>query len=771
MLLLITAAGGINAQIIDIPDENFKNKLLSSSIDNPAALDNFGTGIIVDTNDNGEIEMEEALLVYTFHLSSSNISSLEGIEHFTNLNQIVAGYNNLTSVDLTGLDNLKMVNIAFNPMTSINVTNLSGLERLYLYSNELTSLDLTGLDSLEDLSCGENDFINLTISNLPSLQKLSIEYTYYGSGSSLQELMLFNLPSLTELFLDNCNLSSLDFSGVPNLELLSALHNPFTSIDVSGLTQLLNMGISYTELTELDLSNNQSLKTISVQHSNQLESINLKNGGLCNFYLLPYNENLAYICIDEGEDVNIEEDMTPFPLVNVQYNTYCTFTPVGLHNTITGSFTYDEDGNGCDEDASISTFFEVSLSGDQNGYYYTNTGGYAFYLPEGNYTVTPNIGNDWFIISPESVTVNLEGVDNTVTQDFCIAPDGVHPDAEVIIVPVTTAQPGFDAVYKIIYKNKGNQTLSGDVTFTYDDTVLDYVEASLLETSSEEGLLVWSYDNLMPFEEREIWVTLSVNSPMETPAVNIGDEILYSASISPLNNDETIIDNTFGLKQIVVGSLDPNDITCLDGEIVNPDRIGEYLYYNINFENTGTAPATFIVVEDEINEEQFDISTLKLLNASHDVETRVTGNKVEFYFNDINLAADGGKGNVVFKIKTLNTLQENDNVMQQANIFFDYNFPIETNEANTTFATLSNTVFTKDNSVTLYPNPSKDIVNITVNTAITSVQLYDVQGRLLQTKEVKGFNTQLDISAQPSGLYFAKIKTENGTKVEKIVKE
>jgi hypothetical protein len=224
------------------------------------------------------------------------------------------------------------------------------------------------------------------------------------------------------------------------------------------------------------------------------------------------------------------------------------------------------------------------------------------------------------------------------------------------------------------------------------------------------------------------------------------------------------------LEQVVVSSYDPNDITCLEGESVDPSKIGEYLHYNINFENTGTAPATFIVVKDMIDEAKFDINTLQVLHASHAVETRVTGNKVEFYFGDINLAALG-KGNVVFKIKTLNTLQVNDDVAQQADIFFDYNWPIETNEAVTVFEVLSLGEYETDNSVKVYPNPAKDRVTITAASQVESIEVYDMQGRLLQSAIVNGTEVEMDVSSRNTGVYFVKVETDRGMKVEKVVKE
>src|SRR5690606_40261906 len=169
--------------------------------------------------------------------------------------------------------------------------------------------------------------------------------------------------------------------------------------------------------------------------------------------------------------------------------------------------------------------------------------------------------------------------------------------------------------------------------------------------------------NLPPFATREILITLNVNGPMDTPAINIGAVLNYAVTISIPETDENPGNNVMGLKQVVVGSFDPNDITCLEGDTKTPDAIGDYLHYNINFENTGDAAATFIVVENDINELQYDINSLEILYASHEMTAAVEDNMVRFRFDDINLGAEG-KGNVTYKIKTNATLQEGDAVTQ-----------------------------------------------------------------------------------------------------------
>ena len=219
----------------------------------------------------------------------------------------------------------------------------------------------------------------------------------------------------------------------------------------------------------------------------------------------------------------------------------------------------------------------------------------------------------------------------------------------------------------------------------------------------------------------------------------------------------------------VVNAFDPNDKICLQRNIVSPTEIGKYLHYIINFENTGTASAVNVVVKDMIDNSKFDIASLQMLTSSHPVQARVTDNKIEFIFENIQLQPNA-HGNVVFKIKTKSTLAPNDIVTNKADIFFDYNFPIETNTATTIFQLLGTQDFSIDESIQIYPNPTNDFVNIKAKGTINSIQLFDVQGRIIKASTIKDTETRFDISQYDSGIYFVKINTDKGVKTEKLIK-
>ncbi|GEP50342.1 hypothetical protein FNO01nite_10140 [Flavobacterium noncentrifugens] len=480
---------------------------------------------------------------------------------------------------------------------------------------------------------------------------------------------------------------------------------------------------------------------------------------------------LEFVCADEFQ---LNDNDFNFRNPAVVVNSYCSFTPGGNFNTINGKVTFDENSNGCDENDAPHPLMKMKINdGTNQASTFTNASGdYRFYTNAGNFTVTPEFENPaYFTATPATATINFPENDNSVaTQNFCFAANAVHPDLEIVIAPLVPARPGFNAMYQIVYKNKGNQTLSGNISFNFDDALLDFIAASIVPDAQATGLLSFNYANLRPFESRSINVSLKLNAPTETPPVNIDDQLAFSATINPVATDETPEDNVFQYTQTVVGSFDPNDKQCLEGTAVSAAQIGKYLHYMINFENTGTHVAENVVVKDVIDVTQFDINSLQILSATAGMSVNINGNVVEFIFEGIHLPI-GGHGNVLFKIKTLQSLVPNSSVSNAADIFFDYNAPIVTHPALTRFQNLSVAAVAVDHSIAVYPNPASADVNVKSATNIQIVELYDIQGRILETKTTNSKWVSIDISDKDAGIYFLKVTSDKGSKTEKIVKK
>ncbi|MBC7525265.1 MAG: T9SS type A sorting domain-containing protein [Flavobacterium sp.] len=876
-ILLLLFSGVINAQIVNIPNANFKTKLISLG---------------VDTNNDGQIQNIEALAITDLDVSSSNISNLTGILSFLNITKLTCSNNALATLNVSNLNNLVELRCNNNFLTAINVggTNLYRLDCSY---NQLTILNLNGLPNEPlFLDCNNNNLISLNFGTLSSLSTLNcsnnqlttlelsnITIIYYGFNCSNNLLASLITPlsgsvycsnnQLTSLILNTYNtdvdcsnnlLTSLGVSGhtgflncsnnqLTNLNVtgasfaklncsnnsLSTLdltntsiggndstsgidcsfnqlsgftfdntlisnfkcnNNLLVDLDLSGVTLTKSIDCSNNQLTNINFGNNSKTPTINVKN-NLLTSIDISNcflitGLNCSDNLLSTifakngrneyidftnNPDLIFICADQDQI----SSLASVALSTTAVNSYCNFFPGGKYNTIAGVSRLDADNNGCSTLDFGYSNLRINISdGFDIGSTFTNsTGNYKFFTQSLDYVLTPALENPlYFNVAPTSIAINfIENSYLTQNQDFCVTPNGVHNDLEVIIYPVRQAKPSFDSEYILVYKNKGNQVVSGSVNLNFNDTLTDFVSSNPALDSQTFNTLTWNYFNLLPLQSRTINFTLNINDSNETPPVNNGAILAFTATINPSELDEVPNDNTFAYNQTVVDLYNPNNITCLQGENLPSSQIGTYLYYSIQFENTGTSTVANVVLRQTIDSNKFNLSSLQILNSSAEVRAVITNNVLELIFEGINLVGVtgnppvGGHGDVLFKIKTNNNIANNASVFQKAGIYFDYNFPIVTNDAETTFGTLNSQVFEKDNSVKVYPNPTKSIVNIESNFNIQSIELYDVQGRILETILATKTISRLDLSSQASGIYFLKIKTDKGSKVEKVVKK
>ncbi len=894
-LIICLITGSLNAQIVNIPDFNFKDTLV-----NNFCVDTDLDGVFdsdADTNNDGEIQLSEAQSVVSLNLSSEDIMDMTGIESFVNLEVLDCSNNFFNAIDLTTLNALRILDISgnllveldidfnlnleeldcsFNAITALNINLNLDLERLNCASNNITSIDVSTHPSLTALVCDNMFSLNtLNVSQCPNLNTVNCEFSsisnlnassnpnlefLYCFSNNINALNINQTPALKVLHCYDNNISNLDVTTSPLLEDLEPRFNNIFTLDVSQNLQLqrlilnsndlssidvtqnlqlqyfslsnnslisnidlsqninlLDFSCSNTQLTSLDVTqnvilqdlripfnqltsldltqnpqleylyaNNNQLTTLDLTENpnflqirlddNDLISLFLKNGNQETSNLtFEGNDDIEYICADEVDMFIVDLRLSDYGYSNTVLNTYCSFEPGGNFYTITGNIIYDLNNDGCDATDTPQPHIRIDIEDVntiQESTYTGSDGTYFFYTFDGDFDLTPNLEQPtWFNLTPPVANIILvDGTPEIVNQDFCISANGVHNDLEIAVAPITPSRPGFDAVYQIVYNNKGNQTLSGNFEFNYDASVLDFVSATITPETQNSGSLTWNYTDLLPFENRSVYVTLNVNSPADSPPVNIDDVLQFNVTINPIAGDEFPNDNSFEYHEAVVGAFDPNNITCLQGNILPTIDIGGFLHYIINFENEGNAPAENVVIEVDIDDLQYDINTLRVLNASHEVQTRLEDGKAKFIFEGISLAASGGHGNILIRIKSNDNLNEGDSVMKKANIYFDYNFPIQTNTANTTYQNLSVNEFGFDRDFLLFPNPATDQIMIKSKYQIENVRIFDLHGRKTLSQKGNAFEIAIDLSSLSDGVYFIEMTNKNRTLIEKLIK-
>jgi len=777
--LFIFSISFVNSQIIDFPDTNLKSYLLHSEIGDVIQIAYNLDGEIfgIDTNNDGEIQISEANQVSrlaidpSYYNFSNSISSLSGLEHFSNMTELIfVNVNSGNSLDIENLSSVEILRIFYPTTQELNLVNMTSLTELRVTNVAFNSLDFTNCNcvNLEEVSLEESLINNVNVNSLVGLKNFNAYFV------DLQSVDLSSNVNLEQLSLYATQVSQLDLSQNSNLINFALYLNGIIDVDLTVLPNLQGVVISDTNVSTLDFSQSPNLDYLSISDSN-INFLNLKNGTFSNTSDL-YFSNITYLCVDDGNEVN-QINLSTSNISSI--NSYCTFNPGGDYYTVEGQNKIDANLNGCDvNDYPYSNLkFNISSTSNNWTYYADASGNYSIPLSEGSHVISTELLNsEYFTISPNSVLVDFPTDTSPYAQDFCIIPNGVYNDLEVVMFPVTESIPGFDAIYKLKYKNNGNTLMSGSVELDYnfDSDYLQFVSAIPVNDNEVNNILSWNFSDLAPTESREIFVTFNLNSPTDPifPLDN-ADILHYITGINPINSDETPYDNIFHLVLQVVNSYDPNDIRCLEGETILPDDVGKYVHYLIRFENLGTANATNIVVKNTIDVSKFDLNTLVPLDGSHNYVTRINANNdVEFIFEDIQLPFDDANndGYLVYKIKTQESLVLGDEFTNQAEIYFDFNAPIITNNYITEIT--EDNLSVNDFNITdirIYPNPVKDVLTIKASFSINEINIYDIEGRkVLQT--VQNEINQIDMSALDTGIYFLNLISDSKTETFKVIK-
>ncbi len=262
----------LNSQIVDIPDQHFKDRLIDHVP-------------VIDTNEDGEIQESEAeefngtLDVSGTSSEPGQIEDLTGIESFVNISTLNCNYNLITELDLSNNVSLRTLSASGNLFESINLNNNYNLEFLQSNFGQLNSLDT---------------------SQNPLLRFL------YVQGNSLTELDLTNNPLLIGLIIDN---------------------NEIDEMDVTVNTALRFVYCRNNILSDLDFSNNHQMITLDCKNNSLLEYIDLNNGTnenliisggtqSCNFENLPLLET---VCLDD-----VSSDLANFIMVQVGHQVQFT---------------------------------------------------------------------------------------------------------------------------------------------------------------------------------------------------------------------------------------------------------------------------------------------------------------------------------------------------------------------------------------------------------------------------------------------------------------
>lgn len=471
--------------------------------------------------------------------------------------------------------------------------------------------------------------------------------------------------------------------------------------------------------------------------------------------------------------------------------TDCNFNwPMEDHTaTVCGTTYLDANQNGVWDDN------ESVLPGAQIVFYTWGSGEFvedvvAYSNENGEYCITAPIG--WGSFTGIYSTANAETL-SVVLQ----IPNGLEPgtavdnanigfyfvenaiEVSVNVSSWNTATPGFYGTYIISLENAGTLSAITDVTLNFpsSQTILDIPVLGGVQGVLDAGAntITWSGVEVHGFEIMTAYVGI-VNS-VSTPLGSIVN--IVAGAFVTNGTDVYLTNNTSALAQTVVGSYDPNN------KLNQPEGIGSQgemaptndpFTYTINFQNTGTAPAFTVRVEDQLDSD-LDWSSFEMITSSHDYIVQMADGKLVWTFNNIMLPDSTtnepeSHGHIVYRIKPiadkpLGTVFEN-----TAYIYFDFNEPIITNTTVNTFAVVQSVSENETNqNVRIYPNPTSGEFTI-VSEALTGdarVSIYDVAGREVYSQNSTSIGSVLLTQKMEPGHYLVRINNARSNQTVKLI--
>jgi len=157
------------------------------ALDFPVSDENFKQCLVALAQKNNWSSLDT---VTKIECHTKNIAVLDGLEQFTQLQNLSIYNNQLTSASIKNLPHLKSLNLAKNSLKSIELVGLPVLEELYIFNNKLTDLSLNNLPALKLLKANENQLLTFTYKDLPELEKI------YLFNNKIVTLDIYHLPKM-----------------------------------------------------------------------------------------------------------------------------------------------------------------------------------------------------------------------------------------------------------------------------------------------------------------------------------------------------------------------------------------------------------------------------------------------------------------------------------------------------------------------------------------------------------------------------------------------
>lgn len=439
--------------------------------------------------------------------------------------------------------------------------------------------------------------------------------------------------------------------------------------------------------------------------------------------------------------------------------------------TITGTVFRDGDGN-CiadSEDYPLANRIVQAQPGNYHAKVQTD-GSYTLLVPTGSYTLSVSQADYWRQVCPPEQTYRID-----ITETTQYAPDhdfGFTTEYSLEMLGISIAggpaRPGREVIYTIRYENTGTVPFKGILRVSYDPR-LTYQRSTPEANNHTDTSLAWPVTNLAVGMSRSIYLTFTLPADASLP----GTQLCIRAASDMTQPSGA--DNTTEHCQDITGSYNSSMMvvsprgTPPDGVITPQDTV---LQYTIHFRNTGTDTAFKVVIFDKVPQ-QTDLLTLRPGAASHPYELDILANgELRWVFRDILLpdstANEGSShGYVQYTIQLKKNLPIGTVIRNAADIYFDYNEPVRTNEVQNVIMESSTTRVGDGESTIggIYPNPANERITVASPLLVPgTIRIFNSLGDVVLVVHHKGGEqAYVDTGLLAPGVYFVSYPVSGGT--------
>ncbi|MBT8231778.1 MAG: T9SS type A sorting domain-containing protein, partial [Bacteroidia bacterium] len=413
---------------------------------------------------------------------------------------------------------------------------------------------------------------------------------------------------------------------------------------------------------------------------------------------------------------------------------------------------HDLNENGIkDDDENYVRFYNFSISPDPLKTTIKNNFT-LFNVNEGTYNIKLST-NIWNITTSSSVDVSELGktyiVDLGVSKNFNIITGDINLFANQFICSTTIN-------VEIEILNDGTLPLSLGVSLEIPEE-FNFVNSDFPPSEINSTIITWN-----TIEELDLFESGLINVTLEMPDESFIDNIFELSAAIKRPEGSTLDEHVYF--DFVRCAYDPNDKLSFGRYHHYVTLPYHPIDYTIRFENTGNFRATDIVIIDELSSD-LDVRTLTDIKSNFPVETSIVGNKLTFFWDNILLPPSlgdpvTGHGYVSFKIRPKTGLALKTIIKNQAEIIFDSNAPIITNEVENKLASslTSTNELNKLSDIIIQPNPNSGLFKIdTGDQKFKNIEckIYSIDGKVVRSS-VTNQDQTIEVNLE-AGLYYIQL--------------